>query len=635
VPEVPALRVEVAEEREPMIVNTGIAEQDDPTAPLPRDHSLQPGHDYLFWVEVGEPLLASIEAVPSKLDLRGIPAGSRLDIVLFAYANELGLLPDAVVGTLELQKSGLLVVAKQPVRLGHVPDGLLHRRLFFPFRTPKNLGQARLRCSIYWRGLLIQSRIVSVLVTPDGRDVEGANRAWIDDEDYALTRSAEPEVLSHVEPHVVSILFNDDPDSTHLFGFWHGENGTPEAHGVHIEPDTLKGVIREARGALRSASWGHRDSWRPKDPTYSYKYGGPANRDTLTADLISLARAGYRVYDGTINKLAGGEGNVPHLREDMRAPGFIQIASKRGPADVVPAAMIYDAELDTGDDLTVCQDFLNALDDPKPLWEQRCFQGDCQKAGLNVVCPSGFWGFRHNIGLPPSAGEPDSGTPGATGSVLAGDYYRIVFDKLPIVAFGVSTDPKFRSRLVVHEKTLQSLYPGMRWLPPIDNRDEFLSKLGSINPHLVYLFCHGGLDDGLPWIQIGALADPKITPDNLRARVKWTATRPLVFINGCETTELDPEIAMQFVSGFVENAGAVGVIGTEITVFESLACDFAEECLRSFLIGEPPDGLHRFTIGEAVRHARLKLLKAGNPLGLVYIPFAVASLRLDYVPSPN
>jgi hypothetical protein len=31
--------------------------------------------------------------------------------------------------------------------------------------------------------------------------------------------------------------------------------------------------------------------------------------------------------------------------------------------------------------------------------------------------------------------------------------------------------------------------------------------------------------------------------------------------------------------------------------------------------------LHRFTIGEAVRHARLKLLKAGNPLGLVYVPF--------------
>jgi len=30
-----------------------------------------------------------------------------------------------------------------------------------------------------------------------------------------------------------------------------------------------------------------------------------------------------------------------------------------------------------------------------------------------------------------------------------------------------------------------------------------------------------------------------------------------------------------------------------------------------------------------VRGARLELLKDGNPLGLVYIPYAVASLRLE------
>ena len=47
---------------------------------------------------------------------------------------------------------------------------------------------------------------------------------------------------------------------------------------------------------------------------------------------------------------------------------------------------------------------------------------------------------------------------------------------------------------------------------------------------------------------------------------------------------------------------------------------FAEECLRRFLDGEP--------IGEAIRAARLALLAAGNPLGLAYIPFVTASLRL-------
>jgi hypothetical protein len=35
-----------------------------------------------------------------------------------------------------------------------------------------------------------------------------------------------------------------------------------------------------------------------------------------------------------------------------------------------------------------------------------------------------------------------------------------------------------------------------------------------------------------------------------------------------------------------------------------------------------------FTIGESVRRARVELLERGNPLGLVYIPFAVSGLQL-------
>jgi hypothetical protein len=85
----------------------------------------------------------------------------------------------------------------------------------------------------------------------------------------------------------------------------------------------------------------------------------------------------------------------------------------------------------------------------------------------------------------------------------------------------------------------------------------------------------------------------------------------LVFINGCHTTALEPEKAIQFITPFIENAKAAGVIGTEITIFEPLASVFGEESLRRFLDSE--------TIGHAVRSARLKLLKDGNPLGLVYI----------------
>jgi len=103
-------------------------------------------------------------------------------------------------------------------------------------------------------------------------------------------------------------------------------------------------------------------------------------------------------------------------------------------------------------------------------------------------------------------------------------------------------------------------------------------------------------------------------------RVRWIRRRPLVFINGCHTTAVEPEKVVEFVSSLVGSAQAAGVIGTEITFFEPLATVFGLEYLQRF-IGDA-------TVGDAVRGARLALLKSGNPLGLVYVPFALASLRM-------
>jgi hypothetical protein len=58
-----------------------------------------------------------------------------------------------------------------------------------------------------------------------------------------------------------------------------------------------------------------------------------------------------------------------------------------------------------------------------------------------------------------------------------------------------------------------------------------------------------------------------------------------------------------------------------------LASAFAEECLKRFFAGDP--------IGDAVRGARLALLKQGNPLGLAYVPFVLPSLRLRQAPGLN
>ena len=69
----------------------------------------------------------------------------------------------------------------------------------------------------------------------------------------------------------------------------------------------------------------------------------------------------------------------------------------------------------------------------------------------------------------------------------------------------------------------------------------------------------------------------------------------------------------------------MGITEPSAWLLQPLARTFAEECLRRFLQGVP--------IGQAMRAARLALLKLGNPLGLVYIPFALPALHLEARPA--
>ena len=171
-----------------------------------------------------------------------------------------------------------------------------------------------------------------------------------------------------------------------------------------------------------------------------------------------------------------------------------------------------------------------------------------------------------------------------------------------------------------HKGSLEQLRPGLAWEYAATREEVFKSLKGS--PHVVYFYCHGGLQRDAPYLQVGSPQNPgRILPSNLTAyKIAWENPRPLVFLNGCHTTAVQPLQALDFVSRFVAKCNCAGVIGTEITIFEQLATVFAQECLRRFFAGQ--------SIGEAVRGARLKLLNEGNPLGLVYIPFVLGGLKL-------
>lgn len=590
-------------------VYTGFTPEGDYHTALDPSEPLEPARSYHFWVELG--------AAPSP------SAGTAgLTVALFDFEGEIEIDRAADRGELEVRADGAVVVRQGGLHTRERPgDDLLARRVFFPVRTPAREGRHRLRCSLYHDQVLVQSWLVTAMVrrrradsvaSAGGADPQSRQR------DYVLSRTLDAAHLSRLSPHRLSLMLNDNAEGTHGFRLL-GEGGF-KADAI-FDVEELREHGSQTRRALRRVACGAEDD---NGGQGAYRYDGPLDHDRLAQDLASLARRGYRVYSAIVHRLAAGapgEARSPaeRLAALLQHPGRIQLCNKVSARQALPAALIYDRDLDDAlPDLALCPAFIEALHDAAPLERSACFTGACPTLGEpDVVCPSGFWGFRHVIGVPQSIGD-DEGATEAPLEVRGGEL---------VVDVAVSTDPAFVCRLG-HEEVVRSLHPRIDWRYG-DTRAEVLQVLRSTQPHLVYFYCHGGMDEGanVPFLEVGAPGETPITGSNLLAyKVVWDRSRPLVVINGCHTTALGPQTPLELVTAFVQHAQAAGVIGTEITVFEPLACAFAEELLRRLVV----EGQ---AVGDAVRAARLALLKQGNPLGLAYVPFVSDDLRITTQPS--
>jgi hypothetical protein len=580
------------------VVNTGFASRDQANRPFDQATPLVCNNTYYFWLEVGPPLAQSIERTPVALPK--VEVETRLQVVIFGA----GLSPtegeDA--GELLLAADGRVRVARPAAK---PPTDDLDRRLFFSVRAPAKPGPAQLRCNIYHDQVLLQSRLVTATVLTEPH----AGAGWLESElDYTLAPSLDAGHLTRLPAHRLSILLNKTANGTHLLTFV-GERKFQ--HSAEIDEFALQAMIEQTRGAMRMAAWGQETPWAPGD---SYRYSG-VDLERLRGDLIRFALRGFRLYAAIANQLTGGYEKRVELNELMRTPGLVQIALKGSARRLLPAALFYDymgfeTNRPSLDDYSLCEQFVDALDADSPLDELACFRGDCPARGEGaVVCPSGFWGYRHSLGLPVSVADaPDVPT-------------EITYVNAPRLTLAVSTDPAFVER-TNHEIAIRTLIEASS-LDYIDSYQALLPTLKAGLADVIYFYCHGGLDrDSWPYVQVGPLSDPVLTADVLVTHdVRWIKPRPLVFINGCHTTAVEPEKVVEFVSALVGSAQAAGVIGTEITIFEPLATAFGLEYLQRFVTGA--------SVGDAVRGARLALLKSGNPLGLVYVPFSLASLRMS------
>lgn len=605
------------------VLKIGFAPQSQPNQPLKPKKPLLPGRAYYFCVELN-PAYIVRQTEYSKVPLH---------IALFGFSGEIEWGNGEDIGEISLNSSGQYRVTNQPVtRLpGQVASN--NMRLFFPVRTPSRRGKHRLRCHIYYQQSLLQSVLVTVRVSAISmRRLRNTLHAT---PDFTLTNWLSPIHLQQMGDTRFSLLLNDSGShnicarlrqvfrdtrfslllkrgGTHDFRFFGKHEGKFIKKNVMIGEGKLQNLLCQSRESLRCASWGKPEPYQEGDID---RYKCLGNREQIQKDLILLAIEGFHLYDTIISPLTGGnKKREKELLALMRIPGQVQISFKESVNLVIPASLIYDYTLAVGkkiDQLSVCQQFLEALDAKIPLETTQCFQGNCPNKDCNtVVCPSGFWGYRHQLGFPVSV---ENG-----------------LDALPFIpikennklVMGVSTDKKLVRR-IDHESILRGFVSDWGYA---DSCDMVIDKLKERELQLVYFYCHGGLDKkGRPYLSFGEPGEDRFYRATLRGeKIEWERTRPLIFINGCHTAALEPDKAIDLVSGFIETSNAVGVIGTEIGVFESLAAPFAEDFLRRFLIEHQ-------SVGEAIRGTRLKLLSEGNPLGLVYIPFVMPGLHLQHV----
>lgn len=597
----PAREVEFSDAPPPRYVNTGFASQTTPTelidsfnTPLP---AAQP---HYFWLQIGDLMAEGLAQEGIALPTDKLPPEARLTIALFAFEGEIELV-GAETGEIQLAPRGDILVTRRAAEPAGVPEAILQHRLYFGVRTMAGEAYGRLRCNIYYQNTLVQSHLIVARVS--AVPTAQAYRMLWHASDYTLSKSLDSEQLVSMGESLLSVMINSNGNGSHGFRFM----GSKEFKNDATLTAGAIGQLQDwTRGALRKAAWGDDEEYKAGK---KYQYGDKLDMAKLKSDLLSMTINGVRAYDSLIDTLTGDYNKSEALMALMRKPGQVQIASKEAAQLVIPAAMFYDYPFLEGNepgDYSLCPEFVKALDGDKSLEECSCFQGNCPsyKDEL-VICPSGFWGFRHYLGLPMSVGD-------------AADAPLRIGGGPPKMAVSVWKGSDFKER-PSHEQRLQEMGVGWEYA---ESRDESLNMLKATESQVVYFYCHGGLTDkGVPYLLLGDKGGDWFVRSNLRRRVRWEKIRPLVFINGCHTTQLTPERALDFVSGFVQTSGAAGVIGTEITIFEPIATQFAEECLRRFLF-------EKQTLGEAVRGARLHMLKDGNPLGLVYIPYALPALKL-------
>jgi hypothetical protein len=535
---------------------------------------------YFIQLHIGPLLRESIVVAPRPIDpdLPPIPdEGLLLRIKLFSRDFEI----EQDTAELRLSKTG----ATERLHLAVTPRDMTR--------------DARLRIGIYYQNNLTQSILLHARVDEQEMKLGRGDRANWAEIEYSL--SEDWADITQLQERRVNVFVNDSPDGTHMVGVV----GTSTEGSLDIGRDKMKEAVTEFRTKLLGIVM--------DDKGYRFSADNAGTREQFVNDLKTLAYVGNALFRCVFYR----EETIDFTRELREAlastpSSIIQIA--RLSSDFVfPWAGIYDRRVMIDREKNqVCLEPLKFKTPEEGLAScANCSHGD----DPNVICLAGFWGFRHIVEQPLSVikkdGKPTSvvgeikagGKPRATVNVYVGEDFKL----RPAHQAWIGEQVKQKNGETIVADELKEVQEGLKQAQ-----------------QLCYFYCHGGStpDGKKPWLTVGK--GDQLVPSNLSGLGlenywRFNNVRPLVFINGCHTVEFTPEALSNFLPEF-GTAGASGIIGTEISIYEPLAVEFGEGLIQAFLNGE--------SIGKAVQKLRWQLLLKRNVLGLVYTLYCYADLKL-------
>ena len=465
--------------------------------------------------------------------------------------------------------------------------------VYIPVHTEPRTQPARLIVGIYFRKNLIQSVAITV-----GRN----QRAIVD---YSL--SSDLADLDQLPERSLNVSTRTHRDGSHSLII----NGR-DPIDFRISEGQMDQAVQAARAGLRKVHFrefgGQLGAAVQRENLYNAENG--KSLDALFTDLRLLAPLGWTLW---ARLLAEEPSRMKSLQVEMRTPSTVQVCRAGGTNFVFPWALVYDIPLEMGDRHHRPCRLLNEWPGRQPVLGLRCPHEDDH--GLNVICPYGFWGFRHLIEEP--ASRPGRNLP-----------LEITVDPPPaelVVGRSLNLQPKSASRHLDALHTLTMLHS-----IDCETLDSIKEALALPALQILYLYTHGlrrpilGVAKS-PAVEIGK--GELLYSQDLSAWFvgwsddHWAEVSPLVFINGCHTAELEIDALVSFVDAFTL-LGAAGVVGTEVTIHQQVANEIAERFFRHL---QDDDG---HAVGQALRRTRLDLLAKGNLMGLAYTPFCSMSLKL-------